>query len=108
MAQARKEFDGKRVLVTGGTQGIGQAIVLRLKEDGATVATAARRVQEACAADLFVQADLATGEGVAKLAGAALERLGGVDILIHTLGGTSSPPEGCWPSATPSGNRTSN
>jgi NAD(P)-dependent dehydrogenase (short-subunit alcohol dehydrogenase family) len=94
MAQTTKELDGKRALVTGGTAGIGQAIVLRLKEDGATVATAARRVPEDGAADLFIQADLSTSEGVAKLAGAALERLGGVDILVHTLGGTSSPPGG--------------
>jgi NAD(P)-dependent dehydrogenase (short-subunit alcohol dehydrogenase family) len=36
------EFTGKRVLVTGGTQGIGAAIVRRLALGGATVATTAR------------------------------------------------------------------
>src|SRR5258708_3715027 len=36
------EFDGKRVLVTGGSKGIGQAVVARLGEGGATVLTTAR------------------------------------------------------------------
>src|ERR1700694_5542590 len=35
------EFDGKRVLVTGGSKGIGQAVVARLGEGGATVLTTA-------------------------------------------------------------------
>jgi len=37
-----QEFSGKRVLVTGGTKGIGEAIVARLVRGGATVATTAR------------------------------------------------------------------
>lgn len=38
------ELDGKRVLVTGGTKGMGKAIVVRLLKAGATVITAARSV----------------------------------------------------------------
>jgi NAD(P)-dependent dehydrogenase (short-subunit alcohol dehydrogenase family) len=38
------EFDGKRVLVTGGTKGIGEAIVTRLLGGGAAVLAAARTV----------------------------------------------------------------
>ena len=41
-----KEFEGKRVLVTGGTKGIGNAIVLRLLNAGATIMTTARTVSE--------------------------------------------------------------
>lgn len=94
MRQTAEELQGKRALVTGGTQGIGQAIVRRLSEAGAAVVAAARRAPEATKAVHFVPADLCTPEGVANLAAAALERLDGVDILIHTLGGTSSPPGG--------------
>ena len=36
------ELTGRRALVTGGTQGIGQAVVSRLREAGATVLTTAR------------------------------------------------------------------
>jgi NAD(P)-dependent dehydrogenase (short-subunit alcohol dehydrogenase family) len=37
-----REFDGKRAFITGGTKGVGQAIVRRLAAGGATIATTAR------------------------------------------------------------------
>ena len=40
------ELTGKRALVTGGTKGVGQAVVAALREAGATVLTAARRDRE--------------------------------------------------------------
>jgi len=43
---------------------------------------------------LFVQADLSTAEGVEQLAREVLDRLGSVDILVNTLGGSSSPAGG--------------
>ena len=42
----------------------------------------------------FVQADLTTSEGGKALAEAALERMGGVDILAHVIGGSSTPGGG--------------
>ncbi len=36
------ELDGRRALVTGGTRGIGEAVVVRLREAGAIVFTTAR------------------------------------------------------------------
>ena len=57
--------------------------------------TAVRRVPtEGAAPALFVQADLSTAEGVEQLARAVLDRLGSVDILVNTLGGSSSPAGG--------------
>ena len=42
----------------------------------------------------FDQADLTTAEGGETLAKAALERMGGVDILAHVIGGSASPGGG--------------
>ena len=89
------ELDGKRVLVTGSTQGIGKAIVERLTHAGATVMTTARSTPaDLQTPDLFIQADVSTAEGTAKIIKQALDRLGGVDILVNVVGGTSTVPGG--------------
>jgi len=92
--ETNNEFQGKHVVVTGGTQGIGEAIVKRLATAGATVITAARSIPDQEGTVLFVQADLSTTEGVARFAQETLDRLGGVDILVNTVGGSSSPAGG--------------
>jgi NAD(P)-dependent dehydrogenase (short-subunit alcohol dehydrogenase family) len=89
------EFAGKRVLVTGGTKGAGEAIVRRLAAAGAEVITSARSVPEHV--DLparFIAADLTTPPGVETLVAAIHEMSGGLDILIHNLGGSSAPGGG--------------
>ena len=43
---------------------------------------------------MFVAADLATRDGCAMLAAAVRERLGGADIIVHMLGGSSAPAGG--------------
>ena len=89
------EFAGKRVLVTGGTKGMGEAIARRLAAGGATVATTARSaLPEGQTPDLFVRADLSTAAGVQQVANAVLERMGGVDILVDNVGGSSAPSGG--------------
>ena len=89
------ELNGHRALVTGGTQGIGEAVVARLREAGAKVLTTARKTPaELSAASLFVAADVATAEGCAIVADAVRDRLGGVDIIVHVVGGSSAPAGG--------------
>jgi len=90
-----KEFDGKRALVTGGTRGVGEAIVRRLVAGGATVATTARSPMPAgLSGSLFLQADLSTPEGVDKVIRHVLDQLNGLDILIHNAGGSAAPGGG--------------
>ncbi|MEU3713304.1 SDR family oxidoreductase [Streptomyces catenulae] len=83
-----RELAGKRALVTGGTRGIGAAVVRGLLAAGAEVLTTARSATgTAPDGALFVAADIATRSGAETLATAAQERLGGVDILVHNAGG---------------------
>ncbi|MEU7484803.1 oxidoreductase [Streptomyces sp. NPDC042319] len=83
-----RELAGKRALVTGGSRGIGAAVVRQLLGAGAEVLTTARSatntVPEGAA---FVAADVRTRAGAEALAAAVQERLGGVDILVHNAGG---------------------
>jgi NAD(P)-dependent dehydrogenase (short-subunit alcohol dehydrogenase family) len=90
------DLAGRRALVTGGTSGIGAAIARRLAEAGATVATTARSplAEGAWQPHLFVQADLSTAEGAARVAAEVMERLGGVDVLVNNVGGSTAPPGG--------------
>jgi len=85
----------QRALVTGGTQGIGEAVVATLREAGATVVTTARsRPLDLAYPDLFVAADVSTAEGCEVVAQAVRERLGGVDLIVHVVGGSSAPAGG--------------
>lgn len=88
------EFAGRRVLVSGGTKGLGRATVDRFLAAGAKVITAARGTIDPIAGVEFVQADLTTAEGGQALAKAALDRFGGIDILVHVLGGSATPGGG--------------
>ena len=91
---AATEFAGKRVLVSGGTKGLGRATVDRFLAGGAQVITAARGEAKPRADTIFVVADLTTPEGAEALADAALDRMGGIDILAHVVGGSASPGGG--------------
>jgi NAD(P)-dependent dehydrogenase (short-subunit alcohol dehydrogenase family) len=88
------ELDGRRALVTGGTKGIGEAVAARLRETGAKVLTTARTRPPDLPDDLFVAADITTAEGCATVADAVRTRLGGIDILVHVVGGSSAPAGG--------------
>jgi NAD(P)-dependent dehydrogenase (short-subunit alcohol dehydrogenase family) len=89
------EFDGKRVLVTGGTKGMGEAIVRRLRRSVAAVATTARLpLPDGQSPDVFVQADISTAGGVEKVVTEVTIALGGIDILVNNVGGSSAPGGG--------------
>jgi len=89
------EFKGKRVLVTGGTKGMGEAIVRRLTMGGAPVATTARSpLPEGQQPALFVQTDVGTAEGVQAVVDRLLKDWGGIDILVNCVGGSDAPNGG--------------
>src|SRR5258707_14937004 len=84
------EFKGSRILVTGGTRGIGAAIVDRLIRGGGDVIATARSVSPETPADRFVQADVSTREGTETVVKAVTDRFKGLDILIHNVGGSAA------------------
>lgn len=89
------ELAGRRALVSGGTKGLGAAVVAALREAGAQVAATARHVPEGTNdAVHWISADLTTAEGCETVAESVLEAFGGVDILVHVLGGSSAPAGG--------------
>ena len=103
------EFAGKRVFITGGSKGVGEAIVRRFAIGGATVGTTARSpLPEGNAARLFVQADINTRDGVDKVVREVLNQFGGgLDILIHNAGGSGAPGGGALVFPMPIGNKHS-
>ena len=88
------EFNGKRVLVTGGTKGAGKAIAERFQQGGATVIITARSAPEEKTDHHFIQADVSTPEGTTKVISEILNCFHGVDIIIHNVGGSSAPSGG--------------
>ncbi len=75
------ELSDRRALVTGGTKGMGEAIVKQLRQAGATVMTTARsRPANLDLPDLFIEADISTRDGVQKVVKGVHARLGGLDI----------------------------
>jgi NAD(P)-dependent dehydrogenase (short-subunit alcohol dehydrogenase family) len=89
----RNEFAGKRVLITGGTKGLGAAMAQRFVASGAQVAVTARSPgARNGGSTLFVQADLATASGVQAVVDRINAAWGGVDILIDNVGASETSP----------------
>ncbi|MFJ3405124.1 SDR family oxidoreductase [Promicromonospora sp. NPDC090134] len=79
-------MSNKVAVVSGGTAGIGAAVVERLRGAGYSVVTGSRSAVPEKSDDLtVVRADLGTGQGVEALAMAALER-GRVDAVVNNVG----------------------
>jgi NAD(P)-dependent dehydrogenase (short-subunit alcohol dehydrogenase family) len=89
------ELEGRRALVTGGTKGVGAAVVDVLSEQGAKVITTARSVPSVSRDGVaYIAADITTAEGCAAVVRAVFEQLGGIDILVNVLGGSKAPGGG--------------
>src|SRR5450432_798192 len=81
----------QRALVTGGSSGIGEAIVTRLAEEGARVVFTGRdEARGEAVADStgshFVRADARDLEAVRASVDEAVTRLGGIDIVVLNAG----------------------
>lgn len=84
-------LEGKRTLVTGGSEGIGRAIAERLIAEGGRVAVMARRpdVLEKAAGEigaLAVPGDVSNPEQVREVVETVIGEFGGIDILINNAG----------------------
>ena len=83
---------GRRVLVTGGSKGLGLAIARELVAEGAHVAICSRNAEEVAAAAEDVgaahaqAADVTDPEQVADLVARSVETLGGLDALVNNAG----------------------
>ncbi|RZA32310.1 MAG: SDR family oxidoreductase [Lysobacteraceae bacterium] len=92
---SRYAFEGKHALVTGGTKGMGEAIVRKLVEQGASVITTARGLPpEPLATVRYVEADVGSPEGAARVAHTVKREFGHLDILVNNVGGSSAPGGG--------------
>jgi len=103
-------IEGKNVLVTGGSSGIGQAIAVRFAEYGATVAinylrqpeeaaetetqvdACVRNVQRQGVRDVLVQGDVSNEDDVVRMVADAAHGLGGIDVLVNNAGIQISRP----------------
>lgn len=89
------ELTGRRALVTGGTKGVGAAVVESLCKAGVTVIAAARSIPELGLDNaIYIAADLTTAEGCRSVTNAVLNHVGSIDIVVHVLGGSSAPAGG--------------
>lgn len=99
-------FKGKTVFITGASRGIGKAIALKLAKDGANVVVAAKSVEEnpklggtiySAAAEieaaggkaLAVVCDIRNEDQIIDAVNQAVERFGGIDILINNASAIS-------------------
>lgn len=76
----------QRVIVTGGSGGIGAAIVDRFTADGARVAVLDRRAPTGDSASGFFPVDLLDPADTRRAIGEAIDALGGVDVLVNCAG----------------------
>ncbi|GAA3255482.1 SDR family oxidoreductase [Streptomyces lavendulae] len=89
-----ESLEGRRALVTGGTKGTGAAIARRLAEAGAAVLVTGRSRPEEVEEETFIAADLSNADGTDRVIAEVEARLGGVDVMVHTLGGSEAPAGG--------------
>ena len=93
------QLKNRTALITGASQGIGRAVALGLAREGAHIAVAARRknLLDELAEEIeraggkppvVIEADLHNPETPERLAAAARQQLGRIDILVNAAGGS--------------------
>ena len=98
-------LNGKRALVTGGSRGIGAGIARRLAAEGADVAITyaaskdkadaiVREIEAAGRKGYAIQANAADAEAQQAGVNAAIDALGGLDLLVHNAGVANMLPIG--------------
>lgn len=89
------DFEGKRVLITGSSRGIGRAAALAFAKRGAQVVVHYNRNQKAGQetlnllpgeGHLLLQADISDASAVKKLFQTIQEQLGGIDVVVNNAG----------------------
>src|ERR1700712_681601 len=90
------DLEGAKVLVTGGSSGLGEALAVGLAERGAVVGICARRAERLDAVVERLRAhspdsrswtvDLADLDGIAAFADQVVSDLGGLDLLVNNAG----------------------
>jgi 3-oxoacyl-[acyl-carrier protein] reductase len=101
------DFTGKRVVVCGGSRGIGRSIALGFAETGAAVSICARGAEALAATRGELKrfggtahadsCDLADGAAISRYIAAAASALGGIDVLVNNASGFgASDDEAGW------------
>jgi AhpD family alkylhydroperoxidase len=97
-AAAGRPLSGRRVLITGAARGIGAATAKRLHERGARVVVAGieqealEAVAAECGGTLAVPCDVRSREEVEAAVAAAVDHLGGLDVVIANAGVAAQLP----------------
>ena len=111
---AERSLQGKTLLITGASRGIGLAIALRAARDGArivllakttepnpklpgTLSSAAEAIEAAGGQALPVQTDIRDENAVAAAVAKAVQRFGGIDVLVNNASAISLTPTDATP-----------
>lgn len=88
-------FHGQHALVTGGTKGMGEAIVRLLVQRGATVITTARGAPaQPIPGVRYLAADIGTADRARDAIDAVQREFGRIDLLVNNVGGSTAPGGG--------------